>query len=246
VLSLPESGARCTASSVNSALRRSDIWQAFTVETRSPRRTISLSLDSKQRIKMLMVMGPTVFSTTFDTTGQVSPFSRTDPVTGERARLLANAVRERCAPLPPVEGLGQPIPPAPHTTVFARIATGNGNDSGNCRIMPSVNPQLRADGVVTATMLALRYPFRNFVVGVDAKGALRTFSTSVAWGGMSRAETESADARFTADGALVSGTKFWGYIGTDGKGAHYPLMSPELDSIRALASDVLKRCHRAP
>lgn len=243
LLSLPEPGARCRVLPADGDSKRLGIWQLFSIETRAPKRVIALGLDAKQRIKFLTLplsAGAPRFA--FDTTGHVMRATRGDSTQDARARLLAIAVRDRCAPLPPVEGVGQPIAAAPHTTVFARIP----RDFGECRTLPSVSDTLRAHGVTRFISLSLRYPFRMVGIGTDATGALRSFSTFVAWGAMTPAERESAVASFDANGTVVTGTKFLGYIGADGKGATYRLRSPEIDTVRALAADVLRRCAGSP
>ena len=105
LLSLPESGAHCTIipdSRETNDPKRRGVRQLFNVETRTPKRTITLGLDGEQRIKLLFVQGTPVLRYSFDTTGRVPTALHGDSVENERARLLALAVRERCAPLPPV------------------------------------------------------------------------------------------------------------------------------------------------
>lgn len=245
---LPATGVTCTASPATNDLKRLGVWQMLQIQ--GAQRVLVVALDASQRPRVLWDWGgissPVQQRVMFDSTGSLlePPFSRSDSsrrnltaAERDRARKLAADVIHHCSPLPRIVGLGQPIPPAEHTTVLQEIPADR---QRTCRSM-ALDASSASHGIAKRLMLSTTQPQRYFTLDVDSAGQPRVLSAMVMWGAQQRSERETASITFDARGG-AQGTKMLGYAGPDGNGATFVLTSAEITSARLLADEVLKRC----
>ncbi|HTR78710.1 MAG TPA: hypothetical protein VMH39_11390 [Gemmatimonadaceae bacterium] len=246
---LPSTGVTCSVSPATNDLKRGGIWQMAQIE--APGRMVEVALDARQRPRFLSDMGRAASRlgpVDFDSTGAIVDHpvhptafdsSRRAPTAEEKARarlLAADAVR-RCSPLPRIVGLGEPVPPAEHTTVLQEIPADRKRTCAPLR----VDPAAASRGIAKRLTLSTAQPLRVFAVDLDSAGRPRALSAMVKWGALQRSETETAAVTFDVRGG-AHGDKMLGYAGPDGRGATYSLSSAELASARSLAHEVVSRC----
>jgi hypothetical protein len=155
----------------------------------------------------------------------------------EQAASLAADSKRRCAPLPPVVGANQPVPPALRTSVLAEIVP---NDLV-CHNVPLAASDGQR-GITRRVLLTVSGPDRRLLVSADAQRRPRSLSAAVSWDGAATEATESAGVDFTADGSATRATRTVSDAAAGGRGGTYPLSAAEIARARALAVDVLRRC----